>query len=202
MKKRAYVISCGHLFRGGERTVEILCFYKNDTKLPQLASFRADVLAYDPQEDLSFMAFTPDWEIDRYYPIAPVDYPVEAGKTYYSCGCDQAKEVACYLMRMEGLNGRNLELTQDSPQHGRSGGGLLTDDGYLLGVCWGSTDPYNGTGIGMFVPPHRIHQVAQARNLGWLLSVPKSFDHPARQLRIVDRDRPQGQYPPDYIPIP
>ncbi len=200
--KTAYIISCGHLFRGGEKTAVINCFYKNSEKLKSPANYTAKVLAFSKGEDISFLSFQPDWDIDQYYPIARVDYPLVKGQTYYSCGCDGAREVACYLMEMVGLEGRNLVLVKNGPRHGRSGGGLLTEDGYYVGICWGSTDPYNGTGRGLFVPLHRIHDYAKTVNLGWLLEVPKDNLSPARMLPIIDMNGPQKNYPRDYIPLP
>jgi len=204
-KKTAWVISCGHLFRGGEKTCQIHVFYKNNEKLAKPQTFEATILCWSPNqggEDLSFMTFQPDWDIDVYAPIAKVDHPIIPGNTYYSCGCDGAREVACYLMKAKGIEGRNLVLTENGPRHGRSGGGLMTADGWFIGVCWGSTDPYNGTGKGLFVPLSRIHSYAKANNLGWLLEVGMAQQSPARQLRIINWTGPQRTFPPDYIPLP
>jgi hypothetical protein len=202
----AYIISCGHLFRGGEKAVLAHCFYKNNRKLDEPAEYTATVLGYDAKEDLSFMTFKPDWELDQCSPIAPENTPLPKGATLYSCGCDRATETACYLMRVDGMGdrGRNLWLRENGPRHGRSGGGLLAEDGRLVGVCWGSTDPYNGTGVGKFVPLNRIHPYAKKAGLARLLIATRDVTprSPARLIPIIDRSGPQGTYPKDYIPLP
>jgi hypothetical protein len=199
--KTAYVISCGHLFSGHEKTAVINCFYKNDKKLDSPASYTAKVLCFSNKEDISFLSFQTDWEVDEYYPIAPTNYALEKGKTYFSCGCDGAREVACYLMKLVGMEGNDLILVENGPRSGRSGGGLLTPDGYFIGICWGSSDPYNGTGKGYFVPLERIHPYAKEQNLEWLLNVPKN-NILARTLPIVDMTGKNRTFPSDFIPIP
>lgn len=201
-KKTAYVVSCGHLFRGGEKTIQVHAFYKNNTKLDGPAVYTATVLGVSSREDISLSSFTPDWDIDQCYPIAPVSYELTRGKTYFSCGCDGASEVACYLMKTQGIQGQYLIMVENGPRHGRSGGGLLTDDGYYVGICVRSSDPYNGTGQGLFVPLSRIHAWFKGNSFGHLLDQPKEVLAPARLLPIIDRTGPQGVYPKDYIPLP
>lgn len=204
-KKTAYVISCGHLFRGGEKTAEINAFYKNNVKLAAPAKYTATVLTFSNSEDISFMSFQTDWDLDEYFPVAPVDYKITPGQIYKSCGCDGAREVACYLMKAVGIEGRNLVLVENGPRHGRSGGGLMTADGYYIGICWGSTDPYNGTGKGLFVPLNRIHAYAQQSNLGWLMEVGKpnpANQAGARLLPIVGVNGQILKLPPEFIPLP
>lgn len=206
-KKTAWIISCGHLFRGGEKTCEIHVFYKNDKKLDTVQKYTANILCWTPPidgggDDISFLSFQPDWDIDAYAPIAQQDLPIQPGATYYSCGCDGAREVACYLMKAKGMEGRNLVLVENGPRHGRSGGGLMTADGWYVGICWGSTDPYNGTGKGLFVPLPKIHAFARAHDLGWLLEVGMFQQYPARRLPIINWNSPQKQFSPDYVPIP
>ncbi len=203
--KTAYVISCGHLFRGGEKTVEINVFYKNNVKLQQISKYTATVLTFSNSEDISFMSFQTDWDLDDYFPIAPVDYVINPGQVYNSCGCDGAREVALYLMKVVGIEGRNLVLVENGPRHGRSGGGLLTADGYYIGICWGSTDPYNGTGKGLFVPLSRIHAYAVQSNLGWLMEVGKPLpanQAGARLLPIISINGQILKLPPEFIPLP
>lgn len=197
-KNTAYVITCGHLFNGGEKTTELNIFYKNDVKLTNYAKYTATLLALNKSEDLAILSFTPDWEIDSFFPIAPIDYEIIKGKTYYSLGCDGAREVACYLMKAVGMEGKNLVLTENAPRHGRSGGGLLTDDNWFIGVCWGSTDPYNGTGQGLFVPLQRIHPFIKVNKLDFLLDF-----NEARKIPIVDgKTGEKLETPHNYIPIP
>lgn len=204
-KKLAYVISCGHLFQNsGDNNIEIHCFYKNDTKQASIAKYPAKLLVYNRSLDISLLSFTPDWEMDSYAPIAKDDYQMVRDQTYYSCGADEAHEIACYLMKYQGKDGRSMVLVNNVPRHGRSGGGLLDEKGTLIGICWGSTNPDGrGTGgKGMFVPLSDINSLLKSKGFGWLLDVPNPNDVPARLIKIIDRTGPQKEYPKTYIPLP
>jgi hypothetical protein len=163
-----YIISCGHLFNGGEKQVGIDVYYKNKVKLARPQRFIADVICYSKKEDISFLKFKPDWIPEEYFPIAPISMSPTSG-SFISAGCDNAREVAAYDVTVVGLDGDNLITRNNSPRHGRSGGGLITPDGKYVGICWGSSDPYNGTGTGIFVPLFRIHRYAKSQSLGFLL---------------------------------
>ena len=91
----------------------------------------------------------------------------------------------------------NVITTENSPRPGRSGGGLMSED-YYVGICWGTTD-LSGSGNGLFTPLKVVRELNEKNGYGWLNDVSISL---ARKLPIVDRNNPQGQYPPDYIPLP
>lgn len=162
----AWVISCGHLFDGdkppwqkwGTHHARIDVFYKNDLQLIAPQSFEANVICYDSNEDISILTFKPDWEPQHYFPIAPIQFLIREGDLYESTGCDHAGEVASYTVKVvDGMNsGQNLITKNNSPRPGRSGGALLSDDGYFLAIVWG-TSALDGSGYGFYVPLRRIH---------------------------------------------
>lgn len=202
-----YIISCGHLFNGGETQVKIDVYYKNSQKLASPERFTADVICFSKREDISFMKFTPNWVPDEYFPIASTDMSPQSGAKLISAGCDGAREVAAYDVTVMGLEGRNLITRNNSPRHGRSGGGLITIDGYFVGICWGSSDPDYGTGTGLFVPLTRIHAYAQSQNLGNLLGIPKTPPEDPRQILIdkipiLDHMTGQEYTKKKFIPLP
>lgn len=199
----AYIISCGHLFNGGEKTMFIDTWYKNGVKLATPARYTADVIGYDSKEDIAFFKFTPDWVPNEYFPIAPLDLKVDG--YLWSAGCDGGREVAAYKVKTSGMEGRGsdsfLITRENSPRHGRSGGGLMTNEGWYVGICVRSSDPFNGTGIGLFVPLSRIHAYCNSHNLGFLLGR-QPGNNRLLELPIIDRMGQQGNYPRDYIPLP
>ena len=205
----AYLISCGHLFNGNKapggqkQTCHVEVFYKNLVKLPQPQKFEAEVICYDNEEDISFLKFKPDWAINHYFPIAPLVYPILPGAQYESTGCDHAKEVASYTVQIvEGeLQGRNLVSRHNSPRPGRSGGALLSSDGYYLAIVWGTSD-YSGTGIGYYVPLRRIHAyAAQYPEVEWLLEV-GNLRSIVNSIPIIDLDSPNMKFHEFLIPLP
>jgi hypothetical protein len=202
-----YIISCGHLFRGGEKTVFIDTWYKNGVKLTSPARYTAEIIGYSPPidsggDDISFLKFNPDWVPSSWFPIAKIDATPPPGTHLFSMGCDGAREVAAYNVVVVGMEGRDLITKENSPRHGRSGGGLVTPDGYFVGIVWGSSDPYNGTGTGSHVPLEKIYPFAKKLNLNFLLTGEKPSINLARQIPIVDQNGPQKDYPADYIPLP
>lgn len=212
-KNLAYVISCGHLWSKGEMTAEqgrnrnLTCeidvFYHNQDKLPNPRTYRANVIFYSHYNgaDYSLLTFTPDWT-PTYTPIAPVNYPIPRGSKQHSVGCDGATETAHYEVEIIGIQGNDLVTFRNSPRPGRSGGGLLSDDGWYIGICWG-TERKDGSGKGYFTPLSVIHGGFQRNGYGFLLqqTLPTEGEL-AQKIPIRDRTGPQQQYPKDYIPVP
>lgn len=204
----AYIITCGHLFEGGETVMFVDTWYKNGVKLSTPARYTAQVIGYDNREDIAFLKFNPDWVPNDWFPIASGDnLNVKEGDYLWSVGCDGGREVATYKVKvsspLQGSGSDSFLITREnSPRHGRSGGGLMTDSGFYVGICVRSSDPYNGTGTGLFVPVSRITAYAQRLNLGFLLNQPRPTQNPLIGMQIIDRVGPQGTYPKDYIPRP
>ena len=162
-KNEAWVISCGHLWSGKmsaeegrrrQRTAKVITWYHNMEKLSSPKEYPADVIFYsnDRGYDLSLLKFKPDW-VPEYFPIAPSTYQISKGQLYHSTGCDGGREVARYEVEILSVGtspGRDTRIVRNSPRPGRSGGGLLSDDGYYLGICWGTTDTSSGNGEGDF----------------------------------------------------
>lgn len=221
----AYVQSCGHLWNGsmnadeGKRrniTCKVITWYHNDNKLPETKSYEAFVLYYSNTrgQDCSLLRFKPDW-VPQYFPIAPADYPLTPGTRLHSVGCDGGREVAHYDVEVVGLRnasetairgrpqqvfvqGEDLITKNNSPRPGRSGGGLMTTDGFYVGICWGTSDT-SGNGIGLFTPLVTVRSMNDRNGFGWLNEVHQSL---ARKIPIMDHNNPQGTYPKDYIPLP
>jgi hypothetical protein len=199
----AYVISCAHLYNGVNKPTTIEVFYKNEQKLTTPARYTATVISFKVNyygDDISIMSFKPDWEIDTWFPIAPLDRPIPMGETFFSCGCDHAGEVACYFVKTLGFDGVFLATRENSPRPGRSGGGLIDKDGWYIGICVRTSD-VSGNGTGYFVTLRTIHDYCRQNNLAWLLSVDRP-NHLLRSIPIVDRVGNQGNYPSNYVPVP
>ena len=207
----AYVQSCGHLWSGNmsaeeglgkNKTAKITTWYHNKKKLNDAKTYEAEVLFYSNHRnpDISLLRFKPDWNAE-FFPIAPNDYVIAEGTRAHSIGCDNGREVAHYDVKIVGERSgswKDLVTTNNSPRPGRSGGGLISDDGYYIGICWGTSD-YDGSGNGYFTPLSEIHKIMYREGYGWLLRVSVSL---AREIPIVDRNNHQGTYPREYIAVP
>lgn len=208
-KNEAYVASCGHLWSGSKsyselsenpETCQITVWYHNETKLKNPINYSANVLFWSNKRgyDCSLIKFKPDWK-PNFFPFAKVNYPLSKGIRFNSCGCDAGSEVALYDVYFEEFRGNDIITMKNSPRPGRSGGGLLTDDGYYVGTCWGTSD-VDGSGIGYFTPLKSIYAIYQENNFGWILNV--SSNILARKIPIRDINNKQGKYSSEYIPAP
>lgn len=215
----AYVQSCGHFWENNmsaneahqrNLTVDVQVFFKNGEKLSQPATYKATVLFYHNNQkppthlcqDCSLFRFKSDYK-PIYFPIAPQAYVLQQGQRLHSVGCDQGEEVAHYSVCVVGERGSewpDLVTTENSPRPGRSGGGLISDDSLLVGICWGTSD-YNGAGTGYFTPLRTIRYYNEMNGYGWINNVGGKGSL-ARRVPIVDRNNVQGHYPNDYIPVP
>lgn len=205
----AYVASCGHLW-SGTRSAEalknnpvsckIITWYHNDTKLESTKTYNANVLFWsnDRGYDTSLLKFKPDW-VPTFFPIAPVDYNIPMGSHQHSTGCDGGREVAHYDVEVVEYRGPDLVTKDNSPRPGRSGGGLLSDDGYYIATCWG-TSAYSGSGVGYFTPLKSIHKVWSSNGYDWLLAIGSTKI--AQTLPIIDWKDRDKKFPEGFVPVP
>jgi len=206
-KNEAYVASCGHLWSGSRDakdikspvTCKVITWYHNDEKLKEPKSYPAEVLFWSNNSgfDTSLLKFKPDW-VPNYFPIAPEDYKLEEGMHLHSCGCDHAEEVAHYDVEVVGYEGKNLVTKLNSPRPGRSGGGLMSDDGFYVGTCWGTSDT-SGNGVGYFTTLKAITTVYTRNDYKWLLEVGPSGV--ARQIPMRRWSRIED-FDSNKIPMP
>lgn len=203
----AYIISCGHLWSGNHKynpnskmKARVTTWYKNKTKLDEPASYEAEILFWsnDRGYDVSCLRFKPDWK-PKYYPIAPVDFKIKEKERLNSMGCDGGREVARYEVEYIEMRGLDLVTRLNSPRPGRSGGGLITDTSWYVGICWGTSDTTSGNGTGYFTPLKSIHKVFKDNDHEWLV---KTNEFIGRDIPIYDWENPSNKFKWDYIPIP
>lgn len=195
----AYVVSCGHLWSGNRlydpqniTKAKIIAWY-NENKLEQPKTYEAEVLFWcnDRGFDSSLLRFKPDWE-PCCFSIAK-DFNYTKNLTLNSLGCDGGTEVARYEVNVIKLNDVDIITRNNSPRPGRSGGGLLTNEGELVGICWGTSE-IDGSGIGYFTSLESIKVVFEKNNFDWIL---KQY-----LIKIIDYENPSKKYTKEYIPIP
>ena len=201
----AHVISCGHLWSGdrdynpsSKIPAEIIIWYQDGDRLDEPKAYEAEALFWSNTRgyDVSLLRFKPDWHA-KYAPIAKSFFH-EKGAVLNSMGCDGGREVARYEVRIDSFARPDIRTYMNSPRPGRSGGGLLTDEGVLVGVCWGTTEVSSGDGTGFFTPLESIRSVFERNKHGWLLNV--AWD--ARHIPVVDHDNPGCKHDVHFIPVP
>ena len=145
----ALVLTCGHLFRdsAGKGKVDVDVFGSAPgTHLP------GRVLAFDLERDVAFVAFRPLGPVMVAH-VAPPGYAIRQGDAVASVGCNngedptvqrsQINEIERFKDPVELRLGHavagphapwNIEVA-GQPVVGRSGGGLFSSDGMVIGVC-------------------------------------------------------------------
>lgn len=205
----AYVISCGHLWDGNKNFVRgeklqkanITTWYKNNLKLNEPKTYEAEVLFWSNSrgQDVSLLRFSPDWN-PNYFSVANRGYNLKEGIKLNSLGCDGGREVSRYEVEFVEYRDVDLITKLNSPRPGRSGGGLITNEGLFVGICWGTSDVSSGNGIGYFTPINSIYDVFDKNNHLWVLEFSKG--NAIQQIPIYDWCNPSSKYEKDYIPIP
>lgn len=187
----AYVATCGHLWPAGvlknkdAKIKKLKCYltfwYKNGTKLDMPIKYEGEVLFYSFTQgcDTALVKFNPDFK-PNYFRIAPKDYIYKKGASVHSIGCDGAREIAHYDMEILGVRGNNLIAIKNSPRPGRSGGGLIDENGLYIGTCWGTTS-MDGDGEGFFTPLSTIYSFWKENNFGHIL-----INKDAQKIKVYD----------------
>ena len=156
----ALILTCGHIFRDskglGRIEVDIYCG-NMPQKVPGVC------LKYDADQlDLALIKIAPQFNVDV-IPIAPPNIELYNGMTLISTGCDNGANPTIREHHVQSLSkiapyvGAPFHYIQvdNAPVQGRSGGGIFTENGLLVGVCVAG---HPGDNEGLFVPASVIRQ--------------------------------------------
>lgn len=202
-----YIVSCGHIFEDYSKVknkpeINVITFYKNNIKLETPESFSAELLCYDKYEDISFLKIKSDWEPSHWFPIGPANYGLKEGDILESTGCDGGDPPAAYTVEIakDIESGNNIVTKNNSPRPGRSGGGLFSKEGYLIGIVWGTTVE-DGSGYGFYVPINRIHEyMKKNQKVSWLINATHQWQV-MYKIPIVFQDGSTKYAPEKYFPL-
>ncbi len=130
----ALVLTCGHLFkefrRGDEIKVEIFT-EKGVMVVP------GRYINHDEDRDLGLISLTVNGPVET-TPVAGREYRLQKGMPITTVGCSHCADPTIQTGVITNLNRflgtPNIEVSA-VPVQGRSGGGLFSQDGKLLGVC-------------------------------------------------------------------
>ncbi len=132
------VMTCGHVFRdsGGRGKISVEYDFANDA--PKKAPGR--LMGYDADSrDVGLIAVTAGVNVDP-VPLANRRESIQRGQTVFSIGCDHGEPPTIRRTKIKRKAAYDTDrITKydiyGRPVDGRSGGGLFTNDGKLIGVC-------------------------------------------------------------------
>lgn len=152
----ALVITCGHLFRGvgkkGQVEVELFARSAQPRTVPgRVITFDAD------ERDIALVEIQPGVPVQA-APVAGNVNVVRRGADVFSIGCNQGDDPTIVRSRISAIDKYigfpNIEVS-GQPVVGRSGGGLFTAAGHLIGIC-NAADSEDDEGIYAGLP--MIHE--------------------------------------------
>jgi thiol-disulfide isomerase/thioredoxin len=152
----ALILTCGHLFRDskGRGKIEVELFAPNS-----VSRVVGNLVAYEEYDDKHDV---PDVGLVRISvpspvavaPVAPPGYSIRVGQPIATVGCNNGDDPTVRRTRVTALGKysgpANVEVA-DLPVVGRSGGGLFTSDGFVIGVC-NAADPTDREGLYAALP--------------------------------------------------
>jgi hypothetical protein len=149
----ALVMTCGHLFRESQGRGPMWADIFPPGAPNPVRGEVLSLLRYDLEQDVALLAIRPNCPVTP-TPVAPADYQPRRGDRVFSIGCDQGAPPSLRDSQVTALNKYkgppNIE-SAGQPVIGRSGGGLFSADGQLIGVC-NLADPQDDEGIYAALP--------------------------------------------------
>ena len=131
---QALVLTCDHIFRDSQRKgkIEIDLFGPDSSqRVP------GRLISYDDKADVGLVAFDVPGPV-KTARVAPRGYRIAAGDSAVSVGCNNGDRPSTRHTRITAVDRcvgpPNLQVAGRSVE-GRSGGGLFSADGMVIGVC-------------------------------------------------------------------
>lgn len=141
----ALVVTCGHLFRESQGKGKIMV----DLFAPGATQpVDGQLIAYDLDRDIALVSIRPNVSVQA-VAIAPPGTSVRPQDGAFTVGCDKGADATVRQSRITAVNkyvGRPNYTAAGAPVDGRSGGGLFTADGLLIGIC-NAADPADDEGL-------------------------------------------------------
>lgn len=151
----ALVLTCGHIFRDseGKGPIEVDLF-----GLDAAQAVPGRLVSFDLKRDVGLVSFRTPGPV-TVARVAPSEYQIRPGDAVVTIGCNNGDRPS---VRHSRINSRdkfvgppNLQVA-GQPVEGRSGGGLFSSDGLVIGVC-NAADPEDQEGL--YAALESIHAV-------------------------------------------
>ncbi len=141
----ALVVTCGHLFResAGKGVIHVDLFSNGQPR-----TVPGQLISYDLERDIALVSITPGQAVVP-VKVAASGRGIARNVPVFSIGCDKGAAPSVRESQVTAidryLGPPNIEVA-GQPIDGRSGGGLFSADGRLIGIC-NAADPADDEGI-------------------------------------------------------
>ncbi len=140
----ALILTCGHMFREADKDSRIMVDMFGPGA-PQGVPGR--LIDYDLKSEVGLLSIEVDFPVTVAH-LAPAGYAIRKGDRVISVGCDGGADATARETMIKSINRyggpANLQVGFQ-PVQGRSGGGLFTPEGLVIGVC-NAGDPEDNEG--------------------------------------------------------
>ncbi len=160
----ALILTCGHIFRDSEGAgrVEVDLFAPGGPR-----GVAGQVVSWDLKRDLALVSIFTDMQIDPVR-VGSVERTTKPGEPVVTVGCNGGADPTLHHSRITAvdkyLGPANVQVA-GQPVQGRSGGGLFSIDGTLIGVC-NAADPAENEGLFAALPS--IHEQLEEAGLAFV----------------------------------
>jgi S1-C subfamily serine protease len=160
----ALVLTCGHIFRDSRGKGDIICdlFVNGDaTGIP------GKLIGYNLRRDVGLVSIRPGIRVSPVQVGGSGRQPKD-GDAVFAVGCDHGKDPTILRNSIRAVNryhGPANLVVGGRPVDGRSGGGLFTREGILIGVCNAADQEANE---GLYAALGPIHAELDQAGLGFI----------------------------------
>jgi thiol-disulfide isomerase/thioredoxin len=195
----ALVVTCGHIFREsqGKGRIMVDLFAPGATQ-PVVG----ELLACDLDRDIALVGIKPGVTVTP-VAVAPAGYAVQPRDRVFTVGCDKGADATVRQSEITAVNkylGKPNFTAAGAPIDGRSGGGLFSADGLLIGVC-NAADPRDDEGLyaGLASIHWQLDQIGQTE-IYQRQATPQQPAAEARDAGVALASAEQPVAPPQFLP--
>jgi thiol-disulfide isomerase/thioredoxin len=189
----ALIITCGHMFRDAAKNGHIWVDLFGQGA-PQ--GVPGHLIDYDMKSEVGLIRIATTFPVQAAC-LAPPDYRVHSGEQVVSMGCDGGADATARETHITSIDryvgAPNLQVAFQ-PVQGRSGGGLFTPDGQVVGVCY-AADPEANEGLFASLPA--LREELDHMGLSFVYRSPhnQSMDKRAEQALADNRPARENRWP-------
>lgn len=160
----AIILTCGHIFRDYKGRGRILVDLFGPYPVRQVTG---QLWSYDLDNDIGLIVIRAPGQLIA-APVAPAGYPIKVGDSVVNVGCNNGDDPTARHSQVTSLDRylgpANIEVA-GQPVEGRSGGGLFSAEGYVIGVCNAADKEENE---GLYAALSVIHMELDRVKLAWI----------------------------------